>query len=187
MQYKNPTDIKSSYSQNDIGKTFYDLVLKYKPKKIVEVGTLFGYSAICMAMALDEIGEGHIFAHDLFEDYKYNHSPMAETQANIDRYGLSKYITLVRTDFNEWLKNPGDFDMLHVDVSNHGETIEKLYEAIKDKVEEGKIVLFEGGAGGERNEIPWMVKYGFPKITDTKVPYEVIDPRFPSLSMITKK
>jgi predicted O-methyltransferase YrrM len=44
MQYKNPTDIKSSYSQNDIGKTFYDLVLKYKPKKIVEVGTLFGYS-----------------------------------------------------------------------------------------------------------------------------------------------
>jgi hypothetical protein len=50
----------------------------------------------------------------------------------------------------------------------------------------GAIVVFEGGASGERDNIPWMVKYGFPRITDTNVPYEVIDDRFPSLSMIKK-
>lgn len=186
MQYKNPVDVKSSYSQNDIGRTFYDLVLKYKPKKIVEFGVLYGYSSIAMAMALDEIGEGHIYANDLFEDYPFNHSTIPETQANIDRYGLSSYITLSKKDFKEWLKQPEDFDLLHVDVSNHGETIESLYAAMKDRIDRGAIVLFEGGASGERDQIPWMVKYGFPKITDTNVPYEVIDEKFPSLSMIKK-
>jgi predicted O-methyltransferase YrrM len=186
MKYKNPIDIKSSYAQNDIGRTFYDLVLEHKPKKIVEIGVLYGYSTVAMAMALDEIGEGHIEAKDLFEDYAYNHSTMNETQGNIDKYGLTKYVTLSRVDFNEWLKKPDDFDFLHVDVSNHGDTIKNLYEAVKDRVQNGAIVVFEGGASGERDNIPWMVKYGFPRITDTNVPYEVIDDRFPSLSMIKK-
>ena len=186
MKYKNPAEIKSSYNTKDVGRTFYDLVLKHRPKKIVEIGVLYGYSTVAMAMALDEIGEGHIYAYDLFEDYEFNHSTMPETQANIDRYGLSKYVTLAKKDFKEWLKNPEDFDLLHVDVSNHGETIELLYAAVKDRVEHGAIVLFEGGAAGERNEIPWMKKYDFKKITDTNVPYQVIDARFPSLSVISR-
>lgn len=186
MQYRNPVEIKSSYSTNDIGRTFYDLVLKLKPKKIVEIGVLYGYSTVAMAMALDEIGEGHVYAHDLFEDYQFNHSTMQETQANIDRYGLSAYVTLSKKDYTEWLTEPEDFDLLHVDVSNHGETIERLYAAVKDRVNNGSIVLFEGGAPGERDQIPWMVKYGLPKISDTNVPYEVVDARFPSLSMISR-
>lgn len=186
MHYTNPTEIKSSYSPNDIGRTFYDLVLKHKPKKIVEIGVLYGYSTVAMAMALDEIGEGHIYAYDLFEEYQFKHSTMEETQSNIDRYGLSTFVTLSKKDFKEWLKEPEDFDLLHVDVSNHGDTIEALYAAVKDRIDKGAIVLFEGGASGERNEIPWMVKYDFPKITDTDVPYEVINEEFPSLSMITK-
>lgn len=186
MQYKNPVEIKSSYSQNDIGRTFYDFVLKHKPKKIVEIGVLYGYSTVAMAMALDEIGEGHIYAYDLFEDYQFNHSTMPETQANIDRYGLSKYVTLSKKDYKEWLKQPEDFDLLHVDVSNHGDTIRDLYVAIKDQINRGAIVIFEGGATGERDQIPWMVKYGFPKIIDSGVPYEVINEKFPSVSMIKK-
>ena len=186
MQYRNPIDVKSSYGQNDIGRTFYDLILKSKPKKVVEFGVLYGYSTIAMAMALDELGEGHIYANDLFEDYPFNHSTMSETQANIDRYGLSRYVTLTKKDFNIWLKRAENFDLLHVDVSNHAETIEHLYAAVKDQIDRGAIVIFEGGAAGERDEIPWMVKYGFPKITDTSVPYEVINEDFPSLSMIKK-
>jgi len=186
MKYKNPVDIKSSYSQNDIGRTFYELVLKHKPKKIVEIGVLYGYSTVAMAMALDEIGEGHIYAYDLFEDYEFNHSTISETQANIDKYGFSKYVTLSKKDFKEWLKNMEDFDLLHVDVSNHGDTIKLLYNKVKDKVNNGAMVIFEGGAGGKRDEILWMKKYGFPKITDSGVPYEIIDKKFPSLSMIKK-
>jgi predicted O-methyltransferase YrrM len=184
MKYTNP-DIESSFQKNNLGQTLYDFVLEKKPKKIVEWGTLYGYSTVAMAMALDELGEGHITAYDLFEDYPYKHSTMERTQSNIDRYGVSKYITLKHGNFDDWIKDPEPFDLLHVDISNHGDTITRLYAGVKDRVAAGATVLFEGGAPGERDEIPWMIKYNFPKITDSGVPYRVIDARFPSISIIT--
>lgn len=183
MRYTNP-DIESSFRENDIGRTLYDLVLEKKPKVIIEWGVLHGYSTVAMAMALDEVGEGHITGYDLFEDYPYNHPTVEGTQANIDRYGLGKYVTLARGDFDAWIKDPEPFDLLHVDISNKGDTIRALYEATKGRIKEGAIVLFEGGAKGDREEIPWMKKYGFSKISESGVPYEVIDARFPSLSML---
>lgn len=183
MKYKNP-EIESSYQENDLGRTLYDLVLRYKPKKIVEWGVLYGYSTVAMAMALDELGGGHITGYDLFEKYPYKHSTMEKTQANIDGYGLSKYVTLKRGDFGEWIKNPEPFDLLHVDISNKGDTIAELYEATKDQIVAGATVIFEGGAPGERDKIPWMVKYGYQKIDDLGVPYKVLDEHFPSISQI---
>ncbi|MBU2263318.1 class I SAM-dependent methyltransferase [Patescibacteria group bacterium] len=185
MKYQNPTEIESSYSENDLGKTLYDLVLKYKPKKIVEFGVLYGYSTVAMAMALDEIGEGHIYANDLFEDYSFKHATMQEVQDNINRYGLTKYVTLSKNNFDEWLVRPEDFDFLHIDVSNKGDTIEHLYESIKDRVARGAVVVFEGGSE-ERDNVEWMTKYKEKKIRDTNVPFKIIDPHFPSLSIITK-
>jgi len=185
MKYTNPK-IESSYRKNDLGKTLYDLVLKYKPKRIIEHGVLSGYSTVAMAMALDEIGEGHIYAFDLFGNYEFKSSTIEETQKNIDRYGVSKYVSLVEKNFEEWLKEPEDFDMMHVDVSNKGGTIERLYDAVKDKIDEGSIVLFEGGSE-ERDNVEWMVKYNQKRFRDIEVPYEVIDSRFPSLSIIKKR
>jgi len=185
MKYQNPTEIESSYIENDLGKTLYNLVLKHKPKKIIEFGILYGYSTIALAMALDEIGAGHIYANDLFGDYSFKHGTVEEVQSNINRYGLAKYITLGKKNFDEWLEDPEDFDLLHVDVSNKGDTIERLYEAVKDQVVRGAIVVFEGGSD-ERDNVEWMVKYNGKKICDANVPFEVIDERFPSLSMIKK-
>ena len=78
MKYKNP-NIESSYRKNDIGQTFFDLVLEKRPKVILEWGVLNGYSTVAMAMALDELGSGHITAYDLFDDYKYNSSTIENT------------------------------------------------------------------------------------------------------------
>jgi len=185
MKYKNPTEIETSYSINDIGRTLYDLVLEHKPKKIVEFGVLYGYSTVVMAMAIDEIGTGHIYANDLFEDYEFKNSTMPKTQANIDRYGLSKYVTLQKSNFEEWLKVPKDFDLLHVDISNKGDTIERLYAIVKDQIDHGSVVVFEGGSE-ERDNVEWMKKYNCKKLRDTEVPFEVVNERFPSLSMIKK-
>jgi predicted O-methyltransferase YrrM len=182
MKYQNP-DIESSYREHDIGKTLYDLVLKLEPKKIVEIGCLHGYSTVAMAMALDEIGSGHLHVYDLFEDYQYKHGTMDEVQGNVEKYGVSEYVTLTKKDFNEWIQRPEDFDLLHVDISNNGDVIELLYEAVKDQVEQGKTVVFEGGSQ-ERDKVPWMDKYGKRRISTAEVPFEVIDERFPSLSMI---
>lgn len=186
MKYQNPTEIESSYVENDLGRTLYDLVLKHKPKKVVEFGILYGYSTVAMAMALDEVGAGHIYANDLFEDYSFKHGTMEEVQNNIDRYGLTKYVTLGKKNFDEWLKQPEDFDFLHIDVSNKGDIIERLYEAVKDQVARGAIIVFEGGSEA-RDNVAWMVKYGCTKIRDTSVPFVVVEERFPSLSMIIKK
>lgn len=183
MKYRNPAEIESSYSKNNLGKTLYDLVLKYKPKKIMEFGILHGYSTVAMAMALDEIGEGHIYANDLFEGYEFKHATMQEAQGNIDRYGLTKYVTLGKKNFNDWLTEPEGFDFLHIDVSNKGDTIEHLYESVKDQIGRGAVVVFEGGSE-ERDNVEWMIKYKHKKITKSGVPYKIIDQKFPSLSQI---
>src|SRR3989338_7816011 len=86
MQYTDP-DIESSYHTGTICKTLYEQVLKLKPQKIVEIGTLHGYTTVIMAMALDELGEGHINAYDLFEEYPYKHPTFEGTTKNIEQIG----------------------------------------------------------------------------------------------------
>ncbi len=185
MQYTNP-DIESSYKENDIGRTLYELVLRLKPQKIVEFGILYGYSTVAMAMALDELGSGHIHAYDLFEDYPFKHGTLEEVGDTVRRYGLSKYVTLEKKNFDEWLANPEPFDLLHVDVSNKGDTIERLYEAVSDRIYHGATVIFEGGSE-DRDNVDWMKKYNAKKINDSGVPFKVLNSRFPSLSMLVSR
>ena len=40
--YKEP-QVYSSYRENNIGKTLYDIVIELKPKTIIEIGVLEGY------------------------------------------------------------------------------------------------------------------------------------------------
>ena len=69
--YKEPK-VYSSYRKNNIGQTLYDIVIKLRPKNIIEIGVLEGYSTICMAQALKDLDEGgKVYAHDLFDEYKY--------------------------------------------------------------------------------------------------------------------
>jgi len=182
MKYQNP-NIESSYQENDLGRTLYDFVLENRPKKIVEIGVLYGYSTVALAMALDELGEGHINAYDLFEDYQFKHSTLEEVHRNLERYRVDSYVTLVKKDLNEWLAAPEDFDLLHVDISNTGDTIDTLYQALKDKINRGATVLFEGGSV-ERDAVEWMSKYGRRPIRSATAPFAVIDSRFPSLSRL---
>lgn len=179
MKYTNP-QIESSYRQYNIGKTLYDLVLKLKPKTIVEFGTLNGYSAVAMGMALHELGEGHLISYDLWDGYKYRHGRKDKVQETIDGYGLSDFITLSNADFYHW--EPTDFDLLHVDLSNDAEKIQKLAQKVKNST---GMVIFEGGSK-ERDEVQWMSRYNRPHIRSSGIRYEVIESRFPSVSRLLK-
>ncbi len=222
MKYQNP-DVESSYKENDLGRDLYEAVLKYKPKKIIEFGSLYGYSTIAMSMALDEIGEGTIQVYDLFESYIYTHSAHKHTSVeslkkgglryylealrmdfgmwlhpsrnmitkgqlrkNIEKYGLSKYVKLDKKNFVDWAKSPEPFDMMHFDIANNGNTIKLLYKTVKPYIDQGAVVYFEGG-GHERDNLAWVVKHGLEKIEESGVPYEVVNNKFPSLSVITNK
>ena len=185
-EYVEPVGIKSSYAKHGLGKTLYNTVLKYKPKVILEIGVLHGYSTIAMAQALTVLGEGHIYACDLWEEYTYNHGTMPDVYEALDKYGVSHYVTCHKKTLESWLANPGRVDFLHVDVSNTGDIIEKVYNVFKPQIERGATMIFEGGSE-ERDQVEWITKYNKRPITAVKdfVPYEILDERWPSISIIT--
>ena len=55
--YKEPKHIVSSYTLNNIGKTIYDIVRKLKPKKVIEFGALYGYSAMPRFIIIRNVSE----------------------------------------------------------------------------------------------------------------------------------
>jgi len=176
--YKEP-NVYSSYRENNIGQSLYDIVIKLKPKKIIEIGVLEGYSTICMAQALKDLGEGgKVHAYDLFDEYEYRNCSMTEVSDNVNKYGVQDYVQLKYESFDKWLNSSEDFDLLHLDISNDGDIILKMY----DKYPKHK-VIFEGGTV-ERDNVDWMIKYKKTKITitQTRCKYKIINKAFPSLS-----
>lgn len=180
--YINP-DIESSYRENNIGETLYNKVLELKPNIIVEFGCLYGYSTIAMAMALKQLGQGKIKCYDLWEDYQYKHSTIQQTIENVKKYSLDEYVEFIQMDYYQWLLNPEPFDLMHLDISNTGDTILKTYNALS----KGSVVMFEGGSE-ERDNIEWMLRYNSTPINSVKniTNYEVINSNFPSLSIFKK-
>lgn len=180
--YINP-DIESSYRENNIGETLYNKVLELKPNKIVEFGCLYGYSTVAMALALKELGQGKIYCYDLFEEYKYKHSTIQQTIENVKKYKLEEYVEFIQMDYHEWLLNPEEFDLMHLDISNTGDVILKTYNALP----KNSIVMFEGGSE-ERDNIEWMKKYNATPINSVKnkTNYQVLNSNFPSLSIFKK-
>ena len=182
--YINP-EIESSYYKNNLGKTLYEWVLKTKPTKVIEFGCLYGYSTIAIGLALKHLGHGKIKCYDLFENYQYKHSTIQQTIENVKLYGIEDYVEFIQMDYYEWLSNPEDFDLMHLDISNTGDVILETYNALKNKIEMGSIVLFEGGSK-ERDNVEWMIKYKATPINSVKdqTQYYIINPNFPSLSSL---
>tara|TARA_R110002020_G_scaffold37124_4_gene111990 strand:+ start:27488 stop:28078 length:591 start_codon:yes stop_codon:yes gene_type:complete len=179
-------DVISSYSVNELGISIYEYVIKKKPNTVIELGTLHGYSAICIGLALKDNGFGKLTCYDLWDDYEFTHTSLDKTLKTIKQFGLDDIITVKSGDALEWCKSPDDFDLLHLDISNDGDKIKTVYHLLQDKVESGSDILFEGGTR-ERDETTWIKKYGFTPIYSVKdeVGYHILDERYPGLSLIT--
>jgi predicted O-methyltransferase YrrM len=176
--YKEPKHIVSSYTPNNIGKTIYDIVRKIKPKKVIEFGALYGYSAICIGQALRDNGFGKLITYDIFEKYKYKHSDRNILLYNLNFYNLTDIVSVEFGDFYDFIKGGFEFDMAHIDISNTGEIIEKVIESYPNKT-----ILFEGGSK-ERDIIDWMVKYKAKPLN--YIQKEILNNNFPSISLIKK-
>ena len=152
MTWEHP-QIPSSYEDETIGKTLYELILKNKSKKIVEFGSFGGWTAVCMAMALrDSGGEGTITSYDIGNQIisvpltkKSEHIGL---YSEIDRLGVEKYINFEIADYYQWMEQPlkGDeFDFLYVDVGNTQQTIKLSRQKCQSHIDNGAVVCFEGG------------------------------------------
>jgi hypothetical protein len=149
-------DVSSSYKESGYQYLFYALVKLLIPEKICEIGVLQGFSLLSMAPALKGNNQGEILGYDLFDDYEFKNERMNNVQSRIDKAGLNEFATIKKQDAFSVSSEVDRTDILHVDISNNGNTVEQLFLQWKDKV--NILMIFEGG-GSDRDEIDWMVKF----------------------------
>ena len=191
--------VKSSYAENNFGVVFQALVMQKTPITCVELGVLNGYSSLHIGLALkynyDGV-EGHLHSYDLWEDYLYNHGNKDSVQDLLERNEISDYVSLYHADAMKVheLYEEKRVDLLHVDISNTGDTFNFMIEKWHPILKVNGLFLFEGGSK-ERDYTEWMIDYKFPsikkaiesnKIVDSFYQYETYT-KFPSLTVFTKK
>ena len=181
----------SSYKDHGYGYFFYALTRVLKPKLCVEIGVLQGFSLFTVASALRDNGGGMVIGFDLFEDYPYHHENYLAVLERIKTLRLENWSEANRLDALEVHKKFRKVDLLHVDISNNGDTYFDIFEQWANKV--NKVMLFEGGSV-ERDKVEWMIKYKKPPITkaldEIRIKYPcwsitVFNP-YPSLTVATR-
>ncbi|MCV3769340.1 MAG: O-methyltransferase [Wolbachia pipientis] len=94
------------------GKLLSFFIKIHKVKNVIEIGTLYGYSSICMAQALPEYGHIYTIENNL------EHSSVAK--ANFNAFNLNSKITLMEGDASEKLNElsaQAPFDMIFIDAN----------------------------------------------------------------------
>ena len=126
------------------GEIIEDIINKYKPKKILEIGTLHGYSAILMANFLLSMKNNNNNNNNSYEENQDNKKEIVVTcleidqqlaniaKKNIEKAGLSDRIEVITGDALKiipTLKNDYRFDLVFIDaVKNHYLKYLKLVE-----------------------------------------------------------
>ena len=177
----------SSYEQHNYDLVFKALVFSLSPKKIVEIGVFNGFSLDCFINSSNE--NCKIYAYDLFEDYEYRHQRFKKIKK---QYSTHKNVYIAKMDFKEVYNYHSDnsIDILHVDISNNGDTYRFAMDNYMPKVSKNGIMILEGGSH-QRDNCEWMEEFKFPKITpaikeiNKKHSLLVLEPH-PSLTIIRK-
>jgi predicted O-methyltransferase YrrM len=193
--------MRSSYIENDYSNIFSTTVVAYRCTKIVELGILDGYSLIALAGGMRSMHmtygvQGHIDAYDLFNDYQFKHGNMQEVKTKLEENCLNEYVSVFQGDayqVHDKYKNE-EINLLHVDISNTGETVRRIMELWHLKIAKGGIILFEGGSI-ERDNIKWMLKYKKesinPEVMTNRTIQDNYDVKiyepFPSVTMLKKR
>lgn len=149
--------MRSSYCTNSYGSLFTALAKIHDPKLMIELGVLDGYSLLALAEGASS--DCQIYAYDLFDDYEFKHGSEEDVQSLLNDKRYSN-VSLLKGDAIAAAKSyeNNSVDFLHVDISNDGDILGKVYNAWYDKIKKGGLFIFEGGSV-ERDNVDWMVKY----------------------------
>jgi len=85
-----------------------NVLKKYKPKVMLEIGSAYGASTKLLAAIAEEFG-GHVYCIDP--------NPQPEMFENLEEYGLSKYVTMIQGEspWIDWGENDPKIDFLFID------------------------------------------------------------------------
>ena len=163
----------------------YSIVLTLKPKTIVEFGTEYGGTAITMALALKELYEtenhlGKINTYDTFglqtkgeigSNPNFQYAVQCITNYNPK---VNQFIEVAQGDFFEFNKQADkQYDLLYFDIDNDGDKLLEMYENNITNIENGAVVLFEGGST-VRDNVKWMIDLKKTKMNEVGVPYKLL-------------
>jgi predicted O-methyltransferase YrrM len=127
----------------DRGRILVDLVRKFKPRRILEVGTFVGYSTILMGRELQAGSE--IFTIEIDED----EADLA--RKNIQEAEINPRVEVLVRDAMEIIPRiEGEFDMVFLDADK-GEYIDYL-RLVEGKLHKGSLVVADN-AGSYRHSM----------------------------------
>ena len=123
------------------GKILVDLIRRYKPKRVLEVGTLVGYSAIFMGKELESDDE--IISIEIDED-------MAKiARENIARAEITARIEVLVGDALKVIPRLNkEFDMVFLDASKD-EYLDYL-KLVEDKLHKGTVIVADNAGTSAR-------------------------------------
>lgn len=140
----------------EIGRMLYTLVKLIRPGLTVETGCFIGYSTLCMAQALEEVGSGHIHSFDLFPADQPVESPvlghcrnrLEASRGHIEHAALSHRITLHQGDSSSnisalmgTLKEQPSIDLAFLDGDHTTEGCKKDFFAVDPHLKPGGLIL----------------------------------------------
>ena len=126
----------------------YNITKDLNPSKVVEFGPGAGFTTVTMAQALKDLNSDTIInSHDIWNDDYWGNKQ--KTLNFIESWGVSDSVNLKHLDFYDWIKLPKqdrEFDLLYFDIDNNSKKLLDLYNNVKHNIDNGSVVLFEGGS-----------------------------------------
>ena len=174
----------SSYKNNlNYGDLLETITFIQKPKSIIEIGILDGFSLKCFADNSDK--NTKIDAYDIFDEFNGNH---ANKEQLIEKFKEYNNVNIQYGDFYKLHISEDKYDIIHIDIANNGDVYEFSINHYLPKLYTNGILILEGGSE-QRDNIEWMIKYDKPKIQtvlkkyDDKINIKTIG-EIPSITLI---
>jgi len=112
----------SSYKNNlNYGDLLESITFIQKPKSILEIGILDGFSLKCFSDNSDK--NSKIDAYDIFDEFNGNHANKLEL---IEKFKEYNNVNIQYGDFYELHKLEYKYDIIHIDIANNGDVYEFL-------------------------------------------------------------
>jgi len=119
------------------GMLIYSLIKKYDVRSYLEIGFGRGYSCICAARAMSEIGGGEITTIDPFFDYG-----LWDHLCKIFPTEWTSKVNVVQEKSQDYLsRNNATYDFIYIDGDHTADAVRQDWENTKDKY--GKLLLFD--------------------------------------------
>lgn len=131
------------------GKIIAGLIKDYKPRSILEIGTLYGYSAILMGSMLPEENSGKVINIEIDE------GSVNIARKNIEDAALANRVEVIVGDALDIIpKLHGKFDMVFLDATK--EQYFKYLKFVEKNLEKGSIVVADNVGIFERSMCDYL-------------------------------